>query len=145
MAIVSSVYAPFLRDTLDNVSRSIATLVTGQLTRTTHTGNHDTDDFRDDVSADAQGTNTAVGGTGVATVSIDTAGDEVEVDVPDTTWSAVSDGTDSGGFILYSNVGTPATDWLICSNKFVADVTPNGSDITVTMNIEGVFKISYTQ
>lgn len=97
--------------------------------------------FLDDASGSRVNTDDVLAGK---SITLDTTGNEVELTCSNITWDGVTGGV-VGGFIVFDNTGgTDATDRMFCGNKFTSTVTPNGSDITATINAEGVAKFSYT-
>ena len=67
-------------------------------------------------------------------------------DAADVTISAVAAGSTIVGYFIYRDVGTSATDPLICfvseqPNGDPISVPTNGSDITVTFDAAGIFEL----
>ena len=67
----------------------------------------------------------------------------VKFDADDTglTWSGVTDTDDVGGAVVYYNTGTAGTSPLIAFLD-AADLTTNGSDVTLTFNASGIFTLN---
>lgn len=113
-----------------------------QLTSSSYTESLDNDDFRDDVSAYqiAGTTDQAIPTKGV---TYDAGNDYVYLDCgASITFSSVASGT-CHGIVIYKDVGTPATDNLLCWCEFTADVTANGSNIQVNFDTNGVVRFYY--
>jgi len=66
----------------------------------------------------------------------------VKFDADDTglTWTTVTDADDVGGAVVYYNTGTAGTSPLIAFLD-AADLTTNGSDVTLTFNASGIFTL----
>lgn len=145
MAITSKTYGNYWTSLIKqdaNVVDFDADTIKAQLTDATHTNDPDTHDFLNDVSGDK------TSGTTDQTLSncdaaIDAGNDQVEVTCDNITFSSVPAGDAAGGIIVYKDTGTASTSRLIVACKFSSDVTPNGSDISVTINSEGIFKVAY--
>lgn len=97
-------------------------------------------DFLDDISAGIVDGTAAIALTNP--VVTESAG-VVKFDADDTglTWSAVSDVNDVGAAIVYNDTGTPGTSPLIAFLD-AADLTTNGSDVTLTINASGIFTLN---
>jgi hypothetical protein len=67
----------------------------------------------------------------------------VKFDADDTglTWTTVTDTDDVGGAVVYYNTGTAGTSPLIAFLD-AADLTTNGSDVTLTFNASGIFTLN---
>jgi hypothetical protein len=67
----------------------------------------------------------------------------LKFDAADTglTWSGVNDADGVGGAVVFNWTGTAATSPLVAFLD-AADLTTNGSDITLTFNASGIFTIA---
>ena len=67
----------------------------------------------------------------------------VKFDADDTglTWTTVTDTDDVGGAVVYYNTGTAGTSPLIAFLD-AADLTTNGSDVTLTFDADGIFTLN---
>lgn len=73
------------------------------------------------------------------TVTVDQTNDDVTIDIPDQTWSAVAAGDGwSKLVIFYEEAAADGTRIPLTCHDFA--VTPDGSDITVTINASGFYK-----
>lgn len=113
------------------------------LTTSSYTPNQDTHEFFDDVTNEVVGTGyTADGATiGTKAITVDTTNDQVEFDCADITWSSSTITARYG--VLYKDTGTASTSPLIAYFDFGADKSSSGGDFTLTVDAEGLFKISY--
>ena len=100
-------------------------------------------DFRDDLSTllyDGSYTHPTVGS---CVVAYDGTDNRAEFTSATITFSSVAAGTgDAVGLVLYKDVGTEATDPIICYNEFSSSINGNGGDITVACPTNGWFYIS---
>jgi len=91
-------------------------------------------DYWDDASAGVVGTPTAIGSPTTTSGTLDGA---------DVTFSAVT-GDPSEAVIVFLDTGTASTSPLVCyidSGASGLPVTPNGGDITVTLNASGILSL----
>lgn len=91
-------------------------------------------DFWDDASAGVVGTPTAIGTPTFTTGTLDGA---------DVTFTAVT-GATVEAVIVFFDTGTPGTSPLECymdTGVTGLPVTPNGGDVTVTINASGLFSL----
>lgn len=100
-------------------------------------------DFRDDVTAfEISGTGYTAGGQQLAskTVTQDDVDDEGAFDAADVTWSGAT--FTARGAIVYKNVGTAATDNLVCFIDFGSDQTASGGPFSIEWNAEGILNLT---
>ena len=107
-----------------------------------YTPNIDTQEFWSDVSAnEASGTNyTAGGGATTITVTRIDASDLTEVD--GTTVTFANSTVTARYAILYKDTGTPTTSVLISYTDFGSDQSSVGADFNVTVNANGLLRLS---
>lgn len=97
-------------------------------------------DFYDDISAGV------VDGTAPIALTnplVTVASNVLKFDADDTglTWSSVSDANNVGAAIVFNDTGTPSTSPIVAFLD-AADLTTNGSDVTLTFNASGIFTIT---
>lgn len=112
----------------------------------------DKDDFAALVSgATNEATNTGysrktLDNTAGITVTVDDTNDRVDVDIPDQTWTGLTnDGTGAVGdlVIAYDSDSTGGTDsGIVPLTLHDFAVTPDGSDVTAQVNAAGFFRAS---
>lgn len=111
------------------------------LMMTSYTLQKETDADLADISA--FDLDTAVTVTNIANPALDAAGDRVEMDGDDVTFTAVAAGNTNNGVVIYND--DDANDGLLCFNTYGASngVATNGSDIQVTFDANGIWYVSY--
>lgn len=122
-----------------------ADTITAQLTTSSYDPDFDTHDFRDDVTA--YKATYATGDVEITgkTYAYDTVNNYVYLDCTATiTFTTVTAGTCRGIVVYKNRGGASSADDLVCAIKFASDVTANGSDIQVTLNTNGICRITYT-
>lgn len=76
-------------------------------------------------------------------VNKDDANDRAEFDADDVTWTALGAGTRSiAGILVYRHVTTDADSVPIAWLEFATPKTPDGSDLTVQWNAEGLLQLA---
>ena len=97
-------------------------------------------DFYDDIAASIVDSEDPII---LANPEVTTSTAVVKFDADDTglTWTTVTDTDDVGGAVVYYNTGTAGTSPLIAFLD-AADLTTNGSDVTLTFNASGIFTLN---
>ena len=104
-----------------------------------------THDFRDDIAAEITGTNYTAGGVALTTTDITLATTILTFDAQDTLYSniTITSGNAMAGVIFF-NVGTAATDNLVCLQDFVTDADATAADFTIQHHVNGIFTIDFS-
>ena len=102
---------------------------------TTYTPNIDTDEYYDDISADAVGTDQTLGTKSITKNDTDDAADFDAADTSETGQSITFDSV-----VYYKDTGTPSTSPLIAHADITeGTLTPVAGDIDLTFNSRGLF------
>lgn len=90
------------------------------------------------------GANYAVKTISVTSSAVDTVNNRYELDGADVTYTALGVGTNSvQGVLLYKHVdGTDANDQPIAFIEFGSNLTPDGSDVTIAWDAEGILHLT---
>jgi hypothetical protein len=76
-------------------------------------------------------------------VNIDTGNARIELDADDVTWTALAACTrDVQGVLIYKHVSDDSDSIPILFVDFASDLTPDGSDVTIPWNAEGIAQLS---
>ena len=108
-----------------------------------HAPDFDAHDFRNDVTNEVSGTNYTAGGVNVTSTEITLASGVLTYDAADTVYSNVTI-TDAMAGIIYFDVGTAATDQLVCLQDFVTAASATAADFTIQHAAAGIFTLDYT-
>jgi hypothetical protein len=105
--------------------------------------NFDTHDFRADITAEVTGTNWATGGVALTGTEITLSSgtltfDATDVSVASTTISSAM------GSVLYTNVGSAATDQLVMLHDFVTAVSTSAGTFAIQWAGAGLLSCDYT-
>ncbi len=111
------------------------------------TPNFDTDNFRDDVTANEPGNSGtySAGGTVVTTTELtiaSPAATQMKYTFDNLSWTGTTI-TARGTVLYHVTGGASSTDELICANTFGSDVTTAGGTFSVTLHANGLFYIDY--
>lgn len=109
----------------------------------TDTPNFDTHDFRADVATEVTGTNWAVGGVALVGTEITLATGTATFDATDVSVASTTI-TNAMASILYTNVGSAATDQLIMLHDFVTAVSTSNGTFGIQWHANGLCTIDYT-
>jgi hypothetical protein len=90
------------------------------------------------------GANYEVKTISVTSSAVDTGNDRYELDGSDVTYTALGVGTNNvQGVLLYKHVdGTDANDQPIAFIEFSSNLTPDGSDVTIAWDSEGILHLT---
>ncbi len=110
------------------------------------TPNFSTHDFRNDITAEVTGSGYSAGGTTITTTewAIDQPSAGVmRWDHDDPQWAS-STITGAMAAVDYFNVGTSATDQLLCLMDFVTAVSTSNGLLLVSISANGVLNLDFT-
>ena len=117
------------------------------LATSSYSPNRDTDDFRNDFTANevANGNGYATGGVTLTNVAItyDTASDQIRVDVDDPSWTFTGSKTWRYGVVYVDTAGADSTDPLIALLTWDSDQTVSTA-YTLTIDSAGLLYIDTT-
>jgi len=90
------------------------------------------------------GANYEVKTISVTSSAVDTGNNRYELDGADVTYTALGAGTNSvQGVLLYKHVdGTDTNDQPIAFIEFSSNLTPDGSDVTIAWDAEGILHLT---
>ena len=110
----------------------------------TYAIDYDAHDFYNDVTNEVSSANYTAGGNtlGTPSVTVDSATDEVRLDMADTSWTNVT--FTARYAVIYKSTGTAATSPLIAAIDFGADQTVSSGNFSITFDTTGVIKADYT-
>ena len=103
----------------------------------------DTHDFRDDITNECSGTGYSTGGKAFTGTEVTLSGGTLTWDCSDVAWTS-STISNAMASVLYFNVGSEATDQLICLQDFVTAVSTSSGTLTVQINASGIATLDYT-
>jgi len=107
--------------------------------------NFDTHDFRADILAEITGTNYSAGGVTVTGTEVTLATGTLTFDMANTVFSNITiNSANAMAGVFYTNVGTGATDQLVCLQDFVTAADATAADFTIQHSGTGVFTLDYT-
>jgi hypothetical protein len=106
------------------------------------TPNFDTHDFRADIAAEVSGTGYTLGGNTLTTTEITLASGLLTFDAADVSWPS-STIANAMAAVFYTNVGSAATDQLICLSDFVSAASSSSGTFTIQWAAGGIFTIDY--
>lgn len=111
----------------------------------TYVPDKDAHDYWDDATNEVSGSGyTTPGFTNTTSaVSIDSASDEVRMDMDDSIWSSASF-TARIAVVYHNSAGATSTDPLLSYVDFGGDETVSSGTFTITWDSTGVMKIDYT-
>lgn len=115
----------------------------GLLVTDSEAPNFDTHDFRNDILAEVSGTGYTAGGNTMTTTEITLSSGVLTWDAADFSWPT-STITSAMALVLYTNVGSAATDQLILLLDFVTAVSSSAGTLAVTINASGLMTLDYT-
>jgi len=112
------------------------------LTTSTYTPDIDAHDFRDDVTNEISGTGYTAGGENLAGLPLtkNNGSDRTEWDFTDPEWTSAS--FTARYAVIYKNVGSAATDNLVCYIDFLSDQTVSSGTFTIQLNASGLAAIT---
>jgi hypothetical protein len=105
--------------------------------------NFDTHDFRADIAAEVTGTGYTAGGTALTSTEVTLSGGVLTFDGADVSWAS-STIANAMAAVLYTNVGSSATDQLILLSDFVSAASSSSGTLTVQWSASGLFTLDYT-
>ena len=105
--------------------------------------NFDTHDFRADILAEVTGTGYTAGGTALTTTEITLSAGVLTFDAADVSWAS-STIANAMAAVLYTNVGTAATDQLILLSDFVTAASTTNGTFSVQWSASGLMSLDYT-
>ena len=108
-----------------------------------YTPNFDTHDFHDDLTNELSGTGYTTGGKAFTGTELTLSGGTMTWDCTDVAWTT-STFVDVMASVLITNVGSSATDQLICLQDFVTAVSTNVGTFTVQIHANGIATLDYT-
>ena len=106
----------------------------------TYTPNYSTHDFRDDLTNEVVGSGYTAGGVACTGTEITIASEVLTFDMIDTVYPTVTI-VDVMAGVFYTNVGSAATDQLICLQDFITAASATAADFTIQHAGGGVFTI----
>jgi hypothetical protein len=109
----------------------------------TDTPNFDTHDFRADVATEVTGTNWATGGVALTGTEITLAAGVLTFDATDVSVASTTI-SNAMASILYTNVGSAATDQLIMLHDFVTAVSTSAGTFGIQWHSSGLMTLDYT-
>jgi hypothetical protein len=109
----------------------------------TEAPNFDTHDFRNDILAEVTGTGYTLGGAALTTTEITLSSGVLTFDAADVAWTT-STIANAMAAVLYTNVGTAATDELVLLSDFVNAASSSGGTFTIQWSASGLFTLDYT-
>jgi hypothetical protein len=109
----------------------------------TDTPNFDTHDFRNDVATEVTGTNWAAGGVALTGTEITLAAGVLTFDATDVSVASTTI-SNAMASILYTNVGTSATDQLLMLHDFVTAVSTSNGTFGIQWHSSGLLTLDYT-
>jgi hypothetical protein len=128
------VYAQFIKNVLlGNLSTDTGTF-RAMMVGTAYTPDMDVDEFIDDGprANERTGTNWAADGQTVTlTVTVDAAGDQVEVEISDVSVPTVTL-TDGKYAVVYLDSGTDSTSYLVCYVTYDTALAPTAGTLALT-------------
>jgi hypothetical protein len=107
------------------------------------TPNFDTHDFRADITAEVTGTGYTLGGNTLTTTEVTLASGLLTFDAADVSWAS-STIANAMAAVFYTNVGSAATDQLICLSDFITAASSSNGTFSVQWAAGGIFTIDYT-
>ena len=105
-----------------------------------YTHDYSAHDFRDDITDEVTGTNYTLGGVTCTGTEITIATEVLTFDMVDTVYTNVTI-VDVMAGVFYTNVGSAATDQLICLQDFITVASATAADFTIQHAGGGVFTI----
>jgi hypothetical protein len=109
----------------------------------TDTPNFDTHDFRNDVATEVTGTNWATGGVALTGTEITLAAGVLTFDATDVSVASTTI-SNAMASILYTNVGSSATDQLLMLHDFVTAVSTSNGTFGIQWHSSGLLTLDYT-
>lgn len=142
MAIIAGLYALTLEKMMiDTLGQSIeAETHKSLLVDDVHAPDFTLDDFRDQIDNEASGAGYSTGGVTQTVTDITIAAGILTFDMLDTVYPTVTI-VDQMGQCFYTNVGSAATDQLVCMQDFITAASATAADFTVQHSGTGVFTI----
>lgn len=148
MAVVASWFGPQIRMQYDGTANGSIDWDTDDIRTSLHTSTYvadkDTHDFFNDATNQVTGTGyTAYGYVhATQTVTLDTATDEIRLDLDDASWTTAS--FTARQAVIYKKASTDATSPLSGYVDFGADETVSAGTFSIVWDSTGVLKIDYT-
>jgi len=107
----------------------------------TYDADHNT---RSQITNEITNSGYSTGGNVLSGMSVvqDDVNDQAEYDANDVTFTSLGAGDQPFAAIVYENVGTAATDRLICYNALTTPPAPDGNNYKIVWHADGVFKIT---
>ena len=105
-----------------------------------YTHDYSLHDFRDDLTNEVSGTGYSTGGVTQTVTEITIAAEILTFDMLDTVFPTVTI-VDAMAGVFYTNVGTAATDQLICLQDSITAASATAADFTIQHAGGGVFTI----
>lgn len=113
------------------------------LVQDAHTPDFTVHDFRDDITDEVSGTGYTTGGVAITSTEITLATGTLTYDAADTVYTTVTI-SDAMAGVIFFNVGTAATDQLVCLQDFVTAASATAANFTIQHNASGIFTLDYT-
>ena len=111
----------------------------------TYTPNFDTHDFRDDITNEiGAGGGYSTGGVAITSTEVTLASGTLTFDAADTNYGASTTITSAMAGVIYTNVGSAATDQLIVLQDFVTAASSSSGSFVIQHHANGIFTIDYT-
>lgn len=104
-----------------------------------YTPDYDTHDFHADLTNEL----TTSSQPGVTSTEVTLSSGTLTFDAADTVFTGVTV-SDAMAGVIYTNVGSSATDQLIVLQDFVTAASATSADFTIQHNASGIFTIDYT-
>ncbi|RPJ79861.1 MAG: hypothetical protein EHM20_00280 [Alphaproteobacteria bacterium] len=141
MAVSAKLYGNFVKHLLDKKIDFDTDTIKMALCTSSYSVDQDAHDFFDDITNEVSnsGTNYTSGGNTISNCSITYTGatNICKIDGDDVTFSAVTL-TARYAIIYDSSPGTAGTNPLIAYIDFGADASPNGVDLIISFNSDGI-------
>jgi hypothetical protein len=106
----------------------------------TDTPNFDTHDFRNDVATEVTGTNWASGGVALTGTELTVAAGILTYDAADVSVASTTI-TNAMASVLYTPVGTAATDQLLMLHDFVTNVSTSNGTFGIQWAVSGLMTV----
>lgn len=100
-------------------------------------------DFRADILAEVAGTGYTLGGNTLTATEVTLAAGLLTFDAADVSWASSTIPNAMAG-VLYTNVGTAATDQLISLHDFVTAASTTNGTFTIAWHANGLWTVDFT-
>lgn len=109
----------------------------------TYTPDFDAHDFRADITNEVTGTNWAAGGVALTGTEVTLSAGVLTFDATDVSVASTTLSNAMAG-VLYTNVGSAATDQLVLLMDFVNAVSTSAGTFGIQFSASGIFTLDYT-